>query len=352
MQRNRSGFTLVELLVVIAIIAVLIGLLLPAVQQVREAANRTQCQNNLKQIGLAFHNFISSNGHFPTCGAQGGSFWSTPPNVVQGINVMGWQFQILPYVEQDNLYNGGNVAGGNNWSPVLNMQLDEEVVKLYWCPSRVNRVSQPAPWGSVYAMGDYASLRLEWDSDGSPPDNTEKTYTWAGIITREGNIDTSGNNPPQPYFFPKVRPETVQDGLSNTIAIMEKAVAAKAWSPEVSPNWDWWELPGWTFPTDWPNVRLIGNWLPLLNDLDPRPSWYPQDPDHPGDFGFGSAHPKIVNTLFGDGSVKALSLTLSNNNGGCWNCGPGNVPGAGYPDWLLYHLAGRSDGWIVDGDQY
>ena len=106
LRRLRLGFTLIELLVVIAIIGVLIALLLPAVQKVREAANRIQCANNLKQMGLAIHNFHDTYGYFPN---QGNTWYTgisynqdgSPPSPKN--QQAGWGFQILPFIEQDNL---------------------------------------------------------------------------------------------------------------------------------------------------------------------------------------------------------------------------------------------------------
>jgi prepilin-type N-terminal cleavage/methylation domain-containing protein/prepilin-type processing-associated H-X9-DG protein len=344
---RRLGFTLIELLVVIAIIAILIALLVPAVQKVREAAARTQCINNLKQIGLGIYNYEGVFKHYPTCGAQSAAMGYS--DSAAGFDIMGWAYQLLPYIEQNSLYQVGQARGPWNWNQSLNKSMVEEPVPIYWCPSRPNRVSVPMPWGSVYAMSDYASVRIEWLTDGGDwqlnhPASSNTQQAWGGIITKAGQLYVNGNtpDPTKSQRFSPIRVTAVSDGTANTIAIMEKSVWNGAYQPG---NWDWWELPGWAHNADWPMTRLIGNWLPLLHDNDPRPAWMYSSAGNigrPAEFGFGSAHTGVVNALFADGSVHSLSFTLNACGNSSWSDG----------SCVLYHLGGRADNWIVDTSSF
>ncbi len=219
------GFTLIELLVVIAIIAILIALLLPAVQQAREAARRTQCRNNLKQIGLAIHNYIDVAGMFPK-GGPGISLSDAAVANPSAANLSSWASSqryaswgtvILPYLDQAPIYNRWDM---NLWySQGSNYALAQTPLPVFACPSNPNawkpRTNGDTPTSTTvfYGRNDYAGNWGERAIRCYPATACANNYSDLG--------DSSGRGPMRLLSEKAIRLQNVTDGLTNTILIGE-----------------------------------------------------------------------------------------------------------------------------------
>jgi prepilin-type N-terminal cleavage/methylation domain-containing protein len=220
----RRGFTLIELLVVIAIIAVLIALLLPAVQSAREAARRAQCTNNLKQLGLAMHNYHTATNAFPAAYQQ-----QDNSNVAAGTrNNDAWgawspQSMLLPYLEQTSIYNAINFNYNNKGSGMggpINSTVEHSRIESFLCPSS-SRPQGFSDFGVRFAHNNYfASLGAcvgyqEWGG-------TVNTSQPPGVFYLMGNLQaTDGTGKPTPQFETTIGVRDITDGTGNTIAFGE-----------------------------------------------------------------------------------------------------------------------------------
>jgi prepilin-type N-terminal cleavage/methylation domain-containing protein/prepilin-type processing-associated H-X9-DG protein len=303
LPRARRGFTLIELLVVIAIIAILIGLLLPAVQKVREAAARSTCQNNLKQLGLGLHNYHDPNSGLPA---------NIRPDAVSTVRVR-WLTYVLPYIEQGPLFQ--QVSLTTNWH--LQPNTFGTRLKVVECPSAPNgAIVDGAPdtspaWTNIVANGDYAGFY------GVSPE----LVSLAGLSAATARVDNGAISKTVKLSF-----ASFSDGLSNTLHLTESAgrpdiyrngkLAVKA-AGNNRVNGGGWCRPAsemfvlrgsdasgttapWTTGTSVINVTN-GIQLPAY----PDPSFY--NTDGTGQiYGF---HTGGVNTLMGDGSVRFLKAS-------------------------------------------
>jgi prepilin-type N-terminal cleavage/methylation domain-containing protein/prepilin-type processing-associated H-X9-DG protein len=276
MNRPRQGFTLIELLVAIAIIAVLIGLLLPAVQKVREAANRMSCANNLKQIGLAFHNYHDNYGMFPP-GVVNGPF---PAFGVTTTAVHGNMPFLLPYLEQEPLFK--QYDRNRNWydqESVTSKQL-----KVVQCPSagsnRVGHYDGEGP--GFYGCSDYAGVR-----------EVPQALVDKGYVTRPARPDSVT------MINSMCRMADITDGKSQTILYGEDAGRPQRW--ERGP-----EVPGQLIAGGpWASRNLIWG---VRADNDPPP--WPCAINCSNHRELYSFHPGGANVVMADGSVHFLKVGL------------------------------------------
>jgi prepilin-type N-terminal cleavage/methylation domain-containing protein/prepilin-type processing-associated H-X9-DG protein len=285
-SKHRPGFTLIELLVVIAIIAILIGLLLPAVQKVREAAARIQCANNLKQLGLAAHAYHDSRDTLPPSWIGSNALdpdgWAT------------WGVLLLPYLEQNNIYQLWDLNYPASKQPPAAYQ---QQLKVLHCPGRPEFVLST---GDFVAAGggltDYAAS-FGTDANGS---NSSGAIIPTANMASSTTTDASGNPIVKPGWRGQVTLLSVTDGTSNTLMFGEKHVRPNSLRGK---NEDRSIFGGQNNS----QRRMVG--------IDPtsgnsRPLSPPQNQSGAlANTTFGGPHPGVCQFVFVDGSVKSIPLT-------------------------------------------
>ncbi len=315
-QRQRSAaFTLIELLVVIAIIGVLIGLLLPAVQKVREAAARAKCANNLKQIGLALLNYEGANGRFPAGYVDGNlNPDSTPDNDVGP--GWGWATYILPFMEQNNIYSQINLSVTVGTG--ANVQISQTAIPIYQCPSDPYQDTFP-----VYDSNFNAPVAMLAHANYVGCNGWEECFNNAGGDAQGGGADGGAGGFGKAgdglfYRNSRNRIADVLDGMSNTIIVGERSGnhSPSTWTGAYPGG----RCPAWMAAT--PNTPYLPPPSPAYDNADfgeafvlshGNPTHVPcadlpiYDPDT-----FYSLHAgRGCNFLFGDGSVHFITASIN-----------------------------------------
>jgi prepilin-type N-terminal cleavage/methylation domain-containing protein/prepilin-type processing-associated H-X9-DG protein len=341
----RRGFTLIELLVVIAIIAVLIALLLPAVQSAREAARRIQCVNNLKQIGLAFHNYHDVNNVFIT-----GESWTyrsdQPASGQVPRRSYGWRIQVLPYIEQAPLYSAMNLQLCV-WNPENAITVIPTSINAFYCPSDgkvTAKIGQSLGFGNPGStpMGycSYAGNAGTWFNLTNPIDWPALTSVKAGAANSNG-IMFQGSN---------IGISAVTDGTSNTILVSEWAYGKIR---SYQDQWHWW-------PSYNPADSTVTTQYPINPQRVCPASAVGINTSYVDADAAGSFHPGGANFVFTDGSVKFLKDTINSSPVNPGNCAPLFLQG-GNNTWsfipgvqvgVYQALSTRAGGEVISADQF
>jgi prepilin-type N-terminal cleavage/methylation domain-containing protein len=332
-KQCEHGFTLVELLVVIAIIGVLVALLLPAIQAAREAARRTQCKNNLKQLGLASQLHVDTYKFFPSGGW--GDWWVGCPDMGAGENQPGnWTYQILSYIEESARRGVGRgfKCTDTNAKDALGEMVSTSVA-VFYCPTR--RAAQPYPMGSrpypnltqppVAAKTDYAGNIGDYAIAGRGTDvgptslETAATYQWKFSGEKFVNnirLQFKDHNftglTGVIFQRSEIQIKHITDGTTHTYLLGEKNLDANHYEDGVPGNDDQSMYNGY----DKDNLRSTAIWYPGFENKG-APICPPQ-PDTPNidfcEWNFGGPHPGGWIALFCDGSVRFLSYDMDPTN--------------------------------------